>query len=186
MGFIWTNELKLRVENKERMYRYYIGLGSNLGNRRQHLRDACHEMLQEGITILKGSSLYRSEPWGFASDEPFLNAVLCVRCAWEPDALLQLLKQLEQKAGRVHLGNGYQNRPLDLDILVWEHRIWESEHLSIPHRALEKRSFVVIPMLELEPDWMHPKSGEFLKDVLDINTLSAELQLVEDARWWIK
>ena len=138
----------------------FIGLGSNLGDRLQHLRDAIGFLGQTpGMRLLKTSSIYETAPVGPVEQGPFLNAVAWLETALPPLALLDRLKGYEQAAGRV-LGLRWGPRTIDLDILIYGALCLQHEWLNIPHRELTRRAFVLVPLAELAADLRVPGMGE--------------------------
>jgi 2-amino-4-hydroxy-6-hydroxymethyldihydropteridine diphosphokinase len=126
----------------------YLGLGSNVGDRRQHLIAAA-----EALGALRMSSLYETAPQGEVLDQPdFLNAVVEVETDLGPEELLARCKQIESELGRQAGGVRHGPRPIDIDILLLGDIEYESERLRIPHRDLEARRFVLEPLRELAPE----------------------------------
>ncbi len=151
----------------ETLHRAYLSLGSNTGDRRAHLETAL-KALEPHARILARSSVYRTQPWGFEGAE-FYNMVVLVETALEPEALLARIKSLEAGAGRLP-GAGkegaYADRPLDIDILTYDHRVIEREDLQIPHPHLARRRFVLVPWAELAPDFRVPGWGKSVAELL--------------------
>src|SRR5579862_5270031 len=136
------------------MVEVFIGLGSNLGNREGSLKRAL-ELLKQEMRLEKISSFYESEPM-YLKDQPwFLNCVAKFETSLSPEELLSHLKIVEKKLGR-EKGTRYGPRSIDLDILFYENGIVESEGLKIPHPMIQERKFVLVPMAEIEPDYIHP------------------------------
>lgn len=157
-----------------------ILLGSNMGERK-HIIDKAVEMIGErcGAVVAK-SSLYETAPWGFDSDNNFLNQVIGIETAMEPHRLLAGLMQIESELGRVrHNVEGYESRPIDLDILYYEDNVIEDDDLILPHPRLHLRRFVLVPLSEIVPDFVHPvlerNSVELLAECVD----SSEVVLYE-------
>ena len=140
----------------------YLGLGSNVGDRRAHLQAAV--ALLEGVDVLASSSVYETEPMGEITDQrAFFNACLRVETALGPEALLDACKEAERARGRTLAGEpGYVRhgpRPLDVDLLLLGDAVHESERLTLPHRETTSRRFVLVPLLELAPDLVIPGRG---------------------------
>jgi len=134
-----------------------LGLGANLGRPLENLRCAVQGVLSLGA-VVEVSSLYRTEPVGFADQDDFLNAVLRLRTGLSPEELLAELRSLEGEAGRRRLiANG--PRSLDLDILYYGECVIKRDGLSIPHPRLARRRFVLEPLAEIAPSWRDPTSG---------------------------
>jgi 2-amino-4-hydroxy-6-hydroxymethyldihydropteridine diphosphokinase len=155
----------------------YLGLGSNLGERRLHLQAAVDALPHAGIEVLASSSVYDTDPVGEILEQPsFLNACLRVRTALEPLALLDAVKGLERELGRAAGGPRHGPRAIDIDILLLGHLELSEERMTLPHDQLLTRRFVLIPALELDFELRVP-DGRALADAL------AALPLSEGVRW---
>lgn len=144
----------------------YLGLGSNVGNRRAHLRAAVAALREHGVEVEAISSVYETEPVGEVLDQrDFLNAVVRVRTGLEPEELLDLCKAIEVEQGRMLAGQRHGPRPLDLDLLLVDDLELTSDRLTIPHPQVTERRFVLEPLLELEPLLTLP-DGTALEDRL--------------------
>ena len=143
-----------------------LGLGSNVGDREDHLRAAVAALPDHGVEIEATSSLYETEPVGEVLDQPeFLNAAVRIRTELEPEELLDLCKAIEVLQGRMIGGQRHGPRPLDVDLLLLGDLELESDRLTIPHREVTSRRFVLEPLLELDPDLALP-DGTRLVDAL--------------------
>ena len=137
-----------------------IGLGSNLGDSLQTLTDSWQRLgLQDGISLKALSPPYRTEPVGMESRHWFINAVGLLRTTLSPEALLDRLLIIEQEFGRRRnlKASGYQDRTLDLDLLLYDDVIINTPRLQIPHPELHKRLFVLVPLAVLVPNQLHPR-----------------------------
>jgi len=135
----------------------YLGLGSNLGDRRANLQAALDALRQEGIEVLAASSTYETEPVGeFLNQPDFLNACLRVRTALDPEALLDLCKRVERALGRELSAPRHGPRPIDIDLLLLGEETYVSERLRLPHPEVLSRRFVLVPLLELDPGLQAP------------------------------
>ena len=132
-----------------------FGLGSNLGNRLLNLRTAARLLQESGLEILQVSDVFESEPWGVADQPHFLNACLTAECETTPEALLAAAKDIEKAMGRRE-NIRWGARLIDIDILLIGDLRYETAALTIPHRDLHRRDFVLIPLAQLLPDWIHP------------------------------
>ena len=142
----------------------YIGVGSNLGDSMAHVLCAYNELESEpDISKLRRSSLYISKAVGPGEQEDYINGVFCFDTDLSALALLDLLQSIEAKHHRQRLVR-WGPRTLDLDILLYGQNIIDSERLQVPHRYLSERSFVIVPLLELEPKLMLP-TGTALADI---------------------
>jgi 2-amino-4-hydroxy-6-hydroxymethyldihydropteridine diphosphokinase len=145
----------------------YLGLGSNVGDREANLRAARAALGGVGIDVLASSSLYETEPQGELLDQPdFLNACLRIRTALEPEQLLDACKAVEREFGRAPGGVRHGPRPIDVDLLLLGELEYRSERLTLPHREVTSRRFVVEPLLELDPELALP-DGTRLAEVLE-------------------
>ena len=144
----------------------YLGLGSNVGDRRAHLRAAVAGLEAAGVEVDAVSSAYETEPVGEVLDQPdFLNAAVRVRTDLEPDALLDLCKELEAARGRELDAPRHSPRPLDLDLLLLGDLELSTDRLTLPHAEVTSRRFVLVPLLELDPELALP-DGTRLADAL--------------------
>ena len=142
----------------------YIALGSNLGDRAANLAKA-REMLGNDIRVLKCSSVYQTAPWGYSEQDDFYNQVLECETELSPMRLLRRLKGVERGMGRKKT---FRNGPrvIDLDILFYDNLILETMRLVIPHPRMHERAFVLVPMVELNPELIHPKLGKNMAELL--------------------
>jgi 2-amino-4-hydroxy-6-hydroxymethyldihydropteridine diphosphokinase len=144
----------------------YLGLGSNVGDRRAHLQAAADALPAHGVRVLASSSTYDTDPVGEILDQPeFLNACLRVETALEPEALLDACKAVERELGRASGGPRHGPRPIDVDVLLLGDVEHASERLRLPHEQVLARRFVLIPLLELDFGLRTP-AGDGLADAL--------------------
>jgi 2-amino-4-hydroxy-6-hydroxymethyldihydropteridine diphosphokinase len=144
----------------------YLGLGSNVGDREEHLRAGLTLLEEHGVPVAAVSSIYETEPVGEILDQPdFLNAGAQVRTGLEPEPLLDVCKAIEIERGRVLAGPRHGPRALDLDLLLLGNLIHSSERLTLPHPEVTSRRFVLVPLLELDPDLALPDATK-LADAL--------------------
>lgn len=135
----------------------YLGLGSNVGDREGHLRAAIELLREGGVEVEAVSSTYETEPVGEVLDQPdFLNAAVRIRTELEPEALLDLCKEIEAERGRALDALRHSPRPLDIDLLLLGDLEMETERLALPHREVTTRRFVLAPLLELDPGLVLP------------------------------
>ena len=142
----------------------YLGLGSNMGNRRDNL-DKGLQLLSQREQVGQVSSIYDTEPVGNPAQPRFLNLVCQIYTRLAPMELLTLVKGIESKLGRT-LGESNAPRPIDIDILFYGDQIIENSKLVIPHPRLAERAFVLVPLAELAPELAHPVSGKTIEELL--------------------
>ncbi len=138
------------------MARVFLSLGSNLGDRRKSLEKAISLIEADIGNILITSAIYETEAWGYKSQNKFLNMALCINTSFLPEDLLKAINKIEQTMGRRKPEAGYSDRPIDVDIIFYDDLVVASEQLSIPHPLMEKRRFVLEPINEIAPDFIHP------------------------------
>ena len=135
----------------------YLGLGSNVGEREEHLRAAIALLRDRGVEVEAVSSTWKTEPVGEVLDQPdFLNAAIRIRTELEPEALLDLCKEVEVERGRALDAPRHSPRPLDVDLLLLGDLELSTERLTLPHREVTSRRFVLGPLLELDPELALP------------------------------
>ncbi len=148
------------------MQRVYLGLGSNLGDRSAYLNRGCN-IIEERIGVIGGkSSIYETQALGFASKSLFLNMVVAVDTALSAEEVLDIALEIENSCGRHRSQGGYADRTLDIDLLLVDGLILETERLLLPHPRMHERRFVLIPMAELAPLVIHPLKGISIKELL--------------------
>lgn len=144
----------------------YLGLGSNVGDRESHLRAAIELLRERGVEVEAVSSTYETEPVGEMLDQAdFLNAAIRIHTALEPEALLDLCKEIEVIRGRQLDAPRHSPRPLDVDLLLLGDIELSTDRLMLPHREVTSRRFVLAPLLELDPELTLP-DGTRLADAL--------------------
>jgi 2-amino-4-hydroxy-6-hydroxymethyldihydropteridine diphosphokinase len=135
----------------------YLGLGSNVGDRERHLRAAIELLRGRGVEVEAVSSTYETEPVGEVLDQPdFLNAAVRIRTALAPERLLDACKAVEAERGRAFDRPRHSPRPLDVDLLLLGDVELRSERLTLPHPEVTTRRFVLVPLLELDPELALP------------------------------
>lgn len=145
----------------------YLGLGSNLGNRRRNLITAAALLAERAGDVLALSSFYETEPWGFVSENRFLNAALALETSLSPFDLLRLTQTIEREMGRAaKSAQGiYHDRLIDIDLLLYGDEVVRSAELEIPHPHLHERRFVLEPLREIAPFLRHPLLGKNIEEL---------------------
>ena len=148
----------------------YLALGSNLGNRAANLKEAIASLAPQ-MELKAKSSVYETPPWGFKDQEMFLNQVLRVETYLKPELLLRHLKRLEIALGRqASFKNG--PRMIDMDILFYDDLMLETPTLVIPHPHVHERGFVLVPMMDIAPDFTHPVKKKAIRELVAFSDVS--------------
>jgi 2-amino-4-hydroxy-6-hydroxymethyldihydropteridine diphosphokinase len=135
----------------------FLSIGTNLGEKKQNLENVRREISFEIGEIHLESSIYESKSWGFDANESFYNIVLEVKTQLQPEALLDACQRIEKKLGRFRTNQtGYTSRIIDIDIVYYNDTIVETPLLSIPHKLMHLRNFVLEPLCEIAPEKQHP------------------------------
>jgi 2-amino-4-hydroxy-6-hydroxymethyldihydropteridine diphosphokinase len=160
----------------------YLGLGSNLGDKKNNLRESLTRLDKiEGVDVIRHSSVYLTEPIGVSHQPDYYNAVAEIKTSLPPHSLLAEIKKIEYEMGRPP-DSHFMPRPIDIDILTYGDAEIDSLDLLVPHSRLSKRVFVLIPLLELNPELIHPTSFKPLKEYLAAIGDSQRIERVLDAR----
>jgi 2-amino-4-hydroxy-6-hydroxymethyldihydropteridine diphosphokinase len=142
----------------------YLALGSNVGNRAANLKAAI-AALPPQMEVKAKSRVYETPPWGYTNQEKFLNQVVKARTYLEPEPLLKHLKRLEVALGRVPTFQ-YGPRLIDIDILLYDDLVFESDALKIPHPQMHERGFVLLPLMDIAPDLVHPVKKQTIRQLI--------------------
>jgi 2-amino-4-hydroxy-6-hydroxymethyldihydropteridine diphosphokinase len=150
------------------MAQVYLGLGSNLGNKEQNLHIAIQEIEKRIGRIVSLSAFYATAPLGFISENDFLNAVLCSESLLFPLDVLKETQLIEYEIGRINksVAGIYQDRLIDIDLLLYDCLIIQTEKLTLPHPLMSERLFVMEPMAEIAPEMIHPVLDKKMKEIL--------------------
>ncbi len=158
------------------MSHIFIGLGSNIGDRLQHLRDALYFIHRlESTRLVAVSSLYETPPLGFTEQESFYNAVCQIDTTLDPLALLQALKSIERQLGRPEKYERWHPRPIDLDILLYDTLVFQNDIVTIPHIELPNRKFALVPLLDIDNP-IHPVLKKSISELLAETTDRSDIR----------
>ncbi|MDR2498249.1 MAG: 2-amino-4-hydroxy-6-hydroxymethyldihydropteridine diphosphokinase [Tannerellaceae bacterium] len=145
----------------------YLALGSNLGNKKQNILTAIQKIEDRAGKIQALSSFFVTQAWGFTSDNNFLNAAACLKTTLTPHKLLFITQKIEQEIGRPpHNKNQWEDRLIDIDILLYDDLILSHANLIIPHPLMHHRKFVLQPLTEIAPDLLHPTLQKTMAELL--------------------
>ncbi len=144
----------------------FLGIGTNLGNREINLKEAFARIEEHIGPVLKSSTVYETEPWGFQSGDEFLNMVVKVETKLNPTGLLERILMIESLLGRVRGEKQYSSRVIDIDILLYEGMVIDEKSLKIPHPMMHERKFVLVPLCEIEPELVHPVLNKSVASLL--------------------
>jgi 2-amino-4-hydroxy-6-hydroxymethyldihydropteridine diphosphokinase len=145
----------------------FLGIGTNLGNRENNLRDAVIRIEEYIGRVAAFSSVYETEPWGFLTKDEFLNMVVKVETELTPSGLLGRILMIESLLGRSRSEKQYSSRLIDIDILLYEELVIDEVSLKIPHPLMHDRKFVLVPLNDIEPALIHPVFNQTISSLLD-------------------
>ena len=157
----------------------YLSLGTNLGNRPVNLKQALASLPPQ-MTIKAKSKVYETPPWGYTNQDNFLNQAVKVTTYLEPEALLKHIKRLEVALGRKATFQ-YGPRLIDIDILFYDDEILEMDSLTIPHPDLHKRGFILMPMMDIASDHMHPVMKRKIRELIGFCDLGGIVEFGKDS-----
>ncbi|MBI5234799.1 MAG: 2-amino-4-hydroxy-6-hydroxymethyldihydropteridine diphosphokinase [Deltaproteobacteria bacterium] len=161
------------------LMRVFISIGSNAGDREANCLKAV-ELLGANVRkarVVKRSSLYETEPWGLIDQEKFINSVVEMSTALEPDALLEFLKSIESTMGR-RITRRWGERIIDLDIIFYGGLVYNGTELVIPHPFVHERAFVLVPLEEIAPEFVHPVSGKTVAALARVVSFAAGVRRI--------
>ena len=149
------------------MSKVYLGLGTNLGNKEENLHAAVQLIEKQIGKVISLSAFYATAPWGFHSDNTFLNAAACVETSLSPMEVLTSTQQIERDMGRTKKSAGgvYSDRLIDIDILLYDDLCMSLPNLVVPHPLMHQRDFVMRTLAEIAPDLMHPTLHKTIKEL---------------------
>lgn len=167
------------------MHKAFLGIGSNLGYRQFNLINCCAEIQKKVGTIVKSSPVYESSAWGYQSSNRFLNQVIEINTKLNPQKLLKTILEIEKIIGRERKQKtlNYIDRPIDIDLLFYDNEIFNTANLSCPHPLLHKRKFVLQPLNDLAPDFLHPLLNKTVRELLKKCSDKGELIKVSSIKY---
>lgn len=153
----------------------YLALGSNLGDREENLKQAIASLPPQ-MDVKAKSHVYETPPWGYEDQQRFLNQVVKAQTYLQPEQLLKHIKRLEVALGRkATFRNG--PREIDIDILLYDDLVLNTPILTLPHPHMHERGFVLLPMMDIDPDLVHPLTGKSVREMLITTNLGGIKQV---------
>lgn len=134
----------------------FLGIGANLGDRDSSLKNAISGIGEHIGSVLKSSSIYETDAWGFETSNKFLNMVVEVETQLSPSGVLGAILMIEAHLGRIRSEKQYSSRAIDIDILLYDDLIIDKKSLKVPHPLMHERQFVLVPLCEIAPELIHP------------------------------
>ncbi len=155
-----------------------LSIGSNIGDREVLMAEAVRLISERCGIVAAKSSLYETVPWGFDSDEMFLNQIVEIKTELEPAAFLKNILQIECELGRKRTTPraGYDSRPIDIDIIYFSDLVINTSDLTVPHPRMQMRRFVLVPLAEILPDFVHPL---FRKNTVELLKSCSDASMIE-------
>lgn len=148
------------------MHTVLLGLGSNIGDRLFYINSAIEKISDiKDITLVASSAIYETEPWGVYDQELYLNCAAKIETELSPEEVFIQIKKIESELGRESTEK-WSARKIDIDILFYDDLIYEDEKITIPHSRIAERNFVLVPLNEIDPEFIHPVFEKQVKDLL--------------------
>lgn len=159
-----------------------LSIGSNQGNRLENIQSCIDLIHQEVGTVIKVSKLYETPAWGFESDA-FYNCALLLHTASSAQKILNQVLKVEKQLGRIRSNKeGYQSRIIDVDLIIYDDEIIESEKLQVPHPLMQNRNFVLLPISDLKLDWKHPVFQKSISELIAVSPDDSVCTVVQDLK----
>jgi len=162
------------------MSRLFLLLGGNIGNKSAIFKEAKNKLQEKLGKIVKKSSIYETEPWGFKAKDNFWNQSLIIETLLSPKEVLKITKETETELGRIRGEKRYTSRTIDIDILFYGNLIINEPNLEIPHPRMINRRFVLVPLSEITSDMIHPVFKKTIKELLEECTDTLEVNKIKD------
>ena len=161
------SETMVLIDEVKLLNLVYLGLGSNLGNKEEMLQTAIEKINERIGVVVSQSAFYITPPWGFESENDFLNAVVACETKLSPQVVLKKTQQIERECGRKRksVDRHYEDRPLDIDILLYDDLVLKTDKLVIPHPLMHQRGFVLEPLNEIASGVVHPEMGKSIGEL---------------------
>ena len=161
----------------------FLGIGSNLSDRENNLNEAVAKIEAYIGKVVSSSSVYETEPWGFQTDNEFLNLVVKVETNLTPYGLMGRILMIESMLGRLRGEKQYSSRLIDIDILLYGDLIISENSLKIPHPFMHERKFVLVPLCEIEPELIHPVINKSITSLLCSCNDKLDVKKLEKQNW---
>ena len=151
-------QTEMQQEEQQKLHDLYLGLGTNLGNKAENISHAVRILGEKLGEVIAVSSLYETKPVGFVSENDFINAACYIKTTFDPFRVLEITQQIEKEMGRKtkSAGHTYSDRIIDIDILMFDDLIINSDELVLPHPHLHERGFVLFPLYDIAKEQFHP------------------------------
>lgn len=149
------------------MPKVLLGLGSNKGDRSLYIASAIKKLNTQLGRVTLTASIYETAAWGKTDQDAFLNSAVIVQTIYSPIMCFKIIKQIEQQLGR-QFTEHWGPREIDLDILLYDDLVMDTDVLTIPHAEMHNRNFVLVPCAEIAPNWMHPKLSKTLRKLVPL------------------
>lgn len=143
----------------------FLLIGGNIDDRVFYLNEAIKQIEKNIGNIIKKSSIYETEPWGFTDDISFLNQMICVETDKNSLEILEIINIIESDLGRKRTTTFYTSRTIDIDIIFYDNLTIETNVLTIPHKRFCERKFAILPMMEIDKDFIHPKLNKTIEKI---------------------
>ncbi|HTB05698.1 MAG TPA: 2-amino-4-hydroxy-6-hydroxymethyldihydropteridine diphosphokinase [Bacteroidia bacterium] len=150
------------------MNKVYISLGSNRGDRQDNISKAIMRLNEKAGTVIQESHLYETQPWKMQDHTNFINQVILIETKIDADTLMKQLLEIETRMGRLRTSAKYEPRTIDIDILFFNHDILSSKEVTVPHPFIQERRFILEPLAEIAPDYIHPITKTKIYELLTV------------------